>query len=284
MNKTIKNKSESIYKDFLREYWQEISAFIVLILAYLPTMIWMWDRWFARDSYYSHGFLVPLVSLYLIWQKKDELRVLKKESSKWGLRLIVLGTFFYLISSLLRIYFSSGFSFIIVFYGLILHFFGEKIFKKILFPLFFLVFMIPLPLVIIRNISFRLKIFAAIISAQTLNAMRIPALREGSIIKMRSAHVTVDDVCSGLRSLISLTALGSIFAYWMKGSAVKKVLVFLSTIPIAIITNVCRVVLLSSISEIWGPQYAVGFIHDASGFMVFALAFILLYAVVRIIE
>ena len=129
-----------------------------------------------------------------------------------------------------------------------------------------------------------MKLFAAQIATITLNHMRIPALREGSLIKMRSAYVMVDDVCSGLRSLISLTALGSIFAFWLKGPAWKKIILFLCTIPIAILTNVCRIIFLATISEIWGPQYASGFVHDASGFLVFGLAFVFLLAVAKVIE
>ena len=172
----------------------------------------------------------------------------------------------------------------VVIFGFVLHFYGKKVLSKILFPLCFLFFMFPLPLIIIRNISFRMKILAAQISTGVLNNMGLLAIREGSVIKMRHAYVIVDDICSGLRSLISLTALGSIFAYWLKGPMWKKILLFLSTIPIAIVTNVCRVIILSSVSEIWGTKYAEGFIHDASGFLVFGLAFVMLFAVGKLIE
>ncbi|MFA5261189.1 MAG: exosortase/archaeosortase family protein, partial [Candidatus Omnitrophota bacterium] len=116
------------------------------------------------------------------------------------------------------------------------------------------------------------------------NQMGILAKRNGSIIMMRHASVVVDDVCSGLRSLISLTALGSIFAFWLNGPGWKKVVLFLTTIPIAIITNVCRVVFLATVSEIWGAEAASGFVHDASGFLIFALAFVLLLGVSKVIE
>ncbi|MCK5179874.1 MAG: archaeosortase/exosortase family protein, partial [Candidatus Omnitrophica bacterium] len=117
-----------------------------------------------------------------------------------------------------------------------------------------------------------------------LNGIGLTAIQAGSIIKMRYTQVVVDDVCSGLRSLISLGALGSIFAYWMDGAMWRRVLLFLSTIPIAIATNVARIILLAGVSEIWGPQHAEGFVHDASGFMVFALAFVLLFAVGKVLE
>ena len=114
--------------------------------------------------------------------------------------------------------------------------------------------------------------------------MGFSVVRDGSILRLPHAYVIVDDVCSGLRSLISLTALSSIFAYGFKGNALKKITVFVLAIPIAVVTNVCRVVFLSFVSEVWGPQYATGFVHDLSGFLVFALAFVMLYAVVKILE
>ena len=244
----------------------------------------MWNRWFTRDSYYSHGILVPVVSGYLIWQKQNELRAVHLRRSPWGFRLIILGILFYIISSMFRVYFTAGFSMLIVLWGLILHFYGPEVLRKILFPVFFLVFMMPLPSVAIVNISFNMKIFAAEIAERILTHMGLEAVRDGSLIKMQHAYVIVDDVCSGLRSLISLMALGSIFAYWMKGRVCKRLLLFATSIPIAVITNVCRVVLLASISEIWGPKYATGFTHDISGLLIFALAFIMLYIEGKLIE
>ena len=267
-----------------RDQWKVILTGVVFVLAYIPTLMWMWDRWFARDSYYSHGFMVPVVTGYLIWQMKDELSKVSFKESVWGMRLIIAGVILYFLSSLFRVYFSSGFSMLIVLYGIVLYFLGLEFVKKTAFPLFFLVFMIPLPEVTITNMSFQLKMFAAKIAGITLNNMNIHAIQEGSIIKMRHTHVVVDDVCSGLRSLIALTALGSIFAYWLKASMAKRIILFLSTIPIAVVTNVCRVVILASISEIWGAQYAEGFVHDATGFLVFVIAFILLYTVGKMLE
>lgn len=256
----------------------------LFILTYVPTLFWMWDRWFARDSDYTHGIFIPFVSAFLIWQRREELAAIPPQSSTMGLPLIVLGLFFHIFSSLFRVYFSSGFSMLITLVGIILYFWGNEFLKKIIFPAFFLIFMIPVPLVVVTDISFRMKILAAEIAASVLNQLGFSAIRDGSIIKLHSAYVIVDDICSGLRSLISLTALGSIFAYWMKGPMYKRLLLWVFAIPIAIITNAMRIIFLSVIAEIWGPQYAVGLIHDVSGFMVFVLAFILLFATQRILE
>lgn len=268
----------------MKKYYKEICLGALLLLTYLPAFLWMWERWFAKDSYYSHGILIPLVSGYLIWQQKEQLAKIPKSRSPWGMLLIVLGMALYLLSSLFRVYFSAGFSFLLVLVGLILHLYGWRILRAIWFPVFFLVFMVPLPMVVITNISFKMKLFAAQISEIVLNNMGLKAERQGSIIYLQHTQVVVEDVCSGLRSLISLGALGSIFAYWLKAPRWKRVFLFLTTIPIAVITNVCRVVFLSAVSEIWGAQHAGGFIHDASGFAVFALAFVLLLGMSKLIE
>jgi exosortase len=173
---------------------------------------------------------------------------------------------------------------IIVLFGLILHFYGSKMLKELGFPISFLAFMIPLPMVLITNLSFRLKIFAAQIAVSALNDMGLYCVRHGSTIILRHAYVVVEDACSGLRSLITLMALGSIFAYLMRSSSLKKTILFLSTIPIAVITNVGRIIFLAFISEIWGTKFAMGPIHEASGLIVFLGAFCLLYVVLKVME
>jgi len=271
-------------RELVRKKSLEIFAGITVLLAYAPIILWMWDRWFARDSYYSHGVLVPFVTAYLIWQKKDALSRLTPTRSSWGIALIASGILLYILSSIFRVYFTSGFSLLLVLFGLVLHFYGPVITREIAFPLGFLFFMFPLPLVLVVGLSFKMKLFAATIAANVLKGMGIYAQQEGSIIIMRTAYVIVDDVCSGLRSLISLMALGSIFAYWLKGHIIKRVFVFFMTVPIAVVTNVFRIVVICLVAEIWGPQYTVGLVHTLAGLSVFALAFLLLFILVKLLE
>jgi len=162
-------------KNFIQKHIQQLVAGAVFLLAYVPTLIWLWDRWFARDSYYSHGILIPFVTAYLIWQKREELAKIKISPSAWGLPLIAVGMFMHLFGSLMRVYFISGFSMLLVLIGMIFFFYGYAIFRKILFPIMFLLFMIPVPLVIITNISFKMKIFAAKIAASILSSSGIQA-------------------------------------------------------------------------------------------------------------
>ncbi|HSV43792.1 MAG TPA: exosortase/archaeosortase family protein, partial [Candidatus Bathyarchaeia archaeon] len=245
-------------KTLFKKHRDPLLAFLLCLATYVPTFLWMKIRWFAKDSYYSHGVLIPFVVAYLIWDKREQLQGLlpyqATESRRWGIPLVLTGLVIHLISSILRVYFTSGFSFLLVLIGLVLHFYGQKTLKMLSFALFFLVFMLPLPEVVIVNISFRMKMFAAAMAAKVINQIGILAIREGSVIRMPHAYVVVDDVCSGLRSLISLAALGSLFAYFFKAPLWKKIILFVSTIPIAVITNMCRVVFLAFVSEIWGHE------------------------------
>jgi exosortase len=257
---------------------------VLVILTYIPTLDWMIDRWSAKDSYYSHGFLIPFVSAFIIWQMRGALKKVKIKPDNLGWLLFVFGVFIHLISALLRIYFTSGFSLIMVLAGLVLLFYGKDYLKKLLFPILFLTFMVPLPLVAIAQISFKLKIFAAQISTLIINQMGVPAIRDGSVIKTMHSYLMVEDPCSGIRSLIAMIALGALMSYFSSTSKIKKTVLFLSSVPIAISANIVRIVALSLASEMYGSQMATGFFHDTMGVLVFVIAFIGLSLVGKILE
>ena len=231
------------------------------------------------------AFSVPFITALLIWQKRHVLKNIKLEPSPWGLGLFITGMIIHLLSLLFRVYFTSGFSMIIVLAGFILVcIFGKNVLKEILFPVVFLIFMVPLPLVAVINMSFQLKLLSAKMATVMLNVINIPAVQQGSYIRMEHASIIVEDVCSGLRSLIALMALGTLFAYWLKSGKIKKVILFFSSIPIALVTNMLRIMSLAIISEIWGAKYINGAVDSCSGFLVFVLAFLFLSKVEKLLK
>lgn len=254
------------------------------IIAYIPTFCWMIERWSAKDTYYSHGFLVPFISLFIVWLKRDKLRGLKIKPSSSGWLFFGIGIFIHTLSALWRVYFSSGFSLILVLAGLVLLFLGKEFIRQLIFPILFLIFMIPLPLVAIANISFRLKIFAAQVSTAIVNKVGVPAIREGSVIKTLHSYLVVEDPCSGIRSLIALIALGALMAHLSSISKIKKTILFLSSVPIAISSNVIRIVALSLASEMYGAKLATGLFHDIMGMSVFVFAFFGLLLTAKVLE
>lgn len=255
----------------------------LFIATYFPTFIWMWQRWEAKDSYYGHGILIPFIAGFIAWQSLKG-KKLETIPSNIGLALLISGLLIHLVSAWMMVYFSSGFSILLTIPGIVLYFYGKNTLKPLMFPIGFLVFMLPLPLVAITGISFKMKIFAAQVSTFLVNKIGIPAMRDGSMIHMRHSNLMVEDPCSGLRSLIALLALGSLFAYYLKGSKLKKLTMLIASVPLALASNITRIVFLCFMSEVYGPQYAEGFIHDAAGLMVFVLAFIGMAVVSKILE
>jgi exosortase len=256
----------------------------LVLIVYIPSLIWMYERWTVKDTYYSHGFLVPLISGFIVWLKREKLAKLKISPSNSGWLLLGPSVLIYVISALLRINFSAALSLIPVLIGIVLLFLGKEYLRQLMFPLLFLIFMIPLPSVAIVNLSFKLKIFAAQVSTFIVNRLGVPAIREGSVIKTMHSYLIVEDPCSGIRSLIALIALGALMAYFSDISKVKKAILFLSSIPIAIGTNVIRIVALSLASEMYGAKFATGWFHNTMGILVFVFAFVGLALVEKLLE
>lgn len=261
-----------------------LSCIALLLIAYVPTIMWMADRWFAKESYYGHGLLIPIVSLAIAWQKRGILRKIKPSGAMAGLWIVAACLLIHIICASLKVYFISGFSFVFAIYGLILFLFGKDISRKLVFPVFFLLAMVPLPLVLVGNMTVKLKLFAAQAATFILNHIGFPSVRNGSNIIMPNSYIAVEAPCSGLRSLISLLTLGLLFSYVMKASPVKKGVLFLSSVPIALASNIIRIILLATVNDLYGGKVAMGFFHDFTGFLVFVVAFAGLYGVSRILE
>lgn len=261
-----------------------LSLLGLTIIAYIPTFNWMYARWTARDTYYSHGFLIPFVSIFLIWLKRKELQKIKVSPSSLGWSFFVAGVIIHLLCVRFRVSFLSGFMFIPILIGIVLLSLGKDYLRQLIFPILFLTFMIPLPEVAIANLSFRLKIFAAQISTFIINRLGVLAIREGSVIKTMHSYIMVEDPCSGIRSLVALIALGALMAYFSNISKTKKIILFISSIPIAIATNVIRITALSLVSEMYGSKLALGLFHNIMGVLVFVLAFVGLVLVNKLLE
>lgn len=260
------------------------SCLTLLLITYIPMFKWMVERWMAAESYYGHGFLIPIVSLYIVWQRKELLKKAKLSSEISGLIMIIIGVLVNLICASLRVYFISGFTFVFVLYSLILFFFGKEIARNLIFPVFFLIAMIPLPLVLIGNLTVKLKLFVAQTATFVLNRIGFPCIRDGSIIRMPHSYIAVEAPCSGLRSLIALLTLGLLFAYALKVSYIKKTLLFLSSIPIALACNVMRITMLGIANDLYGEKIALGFFHDLSGYIMFGVAFVGLFSISKALE
>jgi exosortase len=181
--------------------------------------------------------------------------------------------------------FVSGFMILPVVAACLLYLGGWPMLRQLWFPVAFLAFMVPLPDLTISDINFRLKMMAAEAATAIVNGMGVPAYLKGAEIFLSGAggraptHMTVEDACSGLRSLISLLAFATLFTYACKLRGYKRLLLFGSAMPIALAANIVRIVVLSLVADKWGAALAQpgGWIHDGMGFAVFAIAFSLMF-------
>jgi len=269
------------------------SALLVSILSvsgflyvYYDTFIWLYERYTNPDSHYSHGFLIPLVSGWLIWRKRDELRGMTPSGWGTGLILMVLALLLHVGSVWPHVFFTSGFSIMLFIIGACIYLLGPAITKKIAFPLGFLAFMFPLPMGVISAFSFPLKLLVADLGALAMKALGVSLYREGAIISLTNASRTVGDPCSGIRSLISLLALGALIAHMASMSTPRKIALFFMAIPIAIFTNVLRVCALILVADRFGSMWASPehWFHTASGMGEFVVSMILLFLTMKVLE
>ena len=259
---------------------------IIFITAYHTTLSWMYGRYMSSDSYYSHGFLIPFVTGFFIWQKRKDLREVDIDLSWWGLWVILAAVLIHFLGTILYIFSISGFSIFFLVIGLSLFIFGIQITRIIIFPLMFLLFMFPVPQAFIGAISFPMKMLVAKTGVDIVSLLGVPIFREGFNITIPAGSLLVENPCSGLRSLIAFMALGSVFAYMSDFSFTKKIILFLLSIPIAILSNIVRVPILILISQFWGLEAAApdSFWHNASGVFVFTIGLCMLYLVGRLLQ
>jgi exosortase len=249
---------------------------IILFLIYLPTLYDLVIDW-STDANYSHGFLIPLISGYLLWRKRKELSNLSFSSNRWGLAIIILGMIFFILGNGASEYFTVRLSLVITIFGLIMYLYGSPLIRHSWFEILFLVFMIPIPYVIYFSATFPMQLLASKITSGILHLIGMSAVRQGNIIHLPNHSLEVAEACSGMRSLVSLLALGAIYAHLTQKRLSSKMILFLSTIPIAVIANIFRVFITALIVYISDIDVTNEPIHSLMGASVFVVAFISLF-------
>lgn len=249
----------------------------LLALMYADVLVRLQQQWYDEADY-SHGFLVPIVVGYLVWERWERLRGLKTESDIRGLFLLVFGLLALIVGSLGAELFLQRFSLIMVIAGLVLFLLGKGFLRALLFPIACLFFMIPLPTIVVNTVAFPLQLFAAKTAAFCLLNFGIPAMREGNLIVLAGTTLEVAEACSGIRSLQALMALGTIYAYFSQHVMWKRLTLIALSVPIAIVANAFRVTGTGMLAHYWGSEAAEGFYHTMSGWLIFVVAFLLLVA------
>ena len=251
--------------------WGKIAWFGLLIMAcYAPVLRTLVKQW-ASDPDMGHGFFVPVIAGYIIWRKRDELLAVKPQPNWWGLVVVIVGGVQLIIGTLGVELFLARTSFVIVLIGAVWLLGGDLMLKKITFPLFLLFFMVPIDAVIYNQITFPLQLLASRLADGALTMMSVPVLREGNILELPNQRLSVVEACSGIRSLLSLTFLSLVYGYFFEKKTWIRVVLFFSTVPIAIVANSSRVTITGILTQV-KPEAAEGFFHEAEGWVIFMVA------------
>lgn len=267
--------SALIYELRVRGWLLIAAAFAVALTVFHAGLLRMADTWFVREEY-SHGVLIPLIAAFLIWQRKAQLERAEFTGSWTGAGVVLLGSALKLIGDLGTFYVLQQYALLITLYGLVLALTGRQVFKLLWVPLLILLFMIPLPEFMLQNFSNHLQLLSSQLGVLVIRAFGISVYLEGNVIDLGGYKLQVAEACDGLRYLFPLMTLGFLMAYFFKVAAWKRVLLFLSSIPVTVLMNSFRIGVIGVTVEHYGISMAEGFLHEFQGWAVFMVSAALL--------
>lgn len=241
---------------------------LLLAGAYYSAFTWLVTMDWVREDY-SSSCLIPLIVVYLIWEKRAALVNIRPAPTWKGILTIVAGLLMYWLGEFSGEFFSLYISFWLVLVGLVWAHGGTAMLKALAFPLTFLLAMFPFPNFITTMMTLKLKLLSSRLGVAMLQLYGLSAYREGNVIDLGFTKLQVVDACSGLRYFIPLIVLSILLSYYFRAAFWKKALLVLSSIPIAIVTNGLRIASVGILYQFWGPVAAEGFFHDFSGWFIF---------------
>jgi exosortase len=260
--------------------WGAVLIGILIMAVYYRVLAKLVTDWWQIPDF-SHGFLVPIFAAYLVWADRKALRNIKVAPSWSGVAVVALG----LVVLLLGVYgaelFLSRISLVILLAGLVLSFGGWQLLKQLRFPLLVLVLAIPIPAIIFNEITFPLQILATKLASALLQLFDVPVLREGNVIQLSVMKLEVAEACSGIRSLVSLFTLAIFYGYFLEKSPLRRTVLAVASIPIAIAANAVRIFGTGLCVQYWDPDKAMGFFHEFSGWVMFLVSLGCLFIVHR---
>ncbi len=251
--------------------WQLCLIVALVVATFHQHFAWLVERGW-RNEYYGHGFLIPLVSVYLIYRRWDELKALPRGGYGWGLPFLVAGLALHVAAVKLDVNFPQGLALVAVLTGLVVWLYGWPVGKAAAFPLAYLLFAVPMGRFLVDQFAQPMQLLSARVAGTAASFMGLPAVVDGTSIDLPDYRFEVAIACSGLKSAIALAALGALFAYVVRGALWKRWLLFGLSVPAAIVANGFRIWLTLVLSRSLGSGAAEGFFHTFSGLVVFLVA------------
>jgi exosortase D (VPLPA-CTERM-specific) len=247
---------------------------IVVVAAIVPfagVLASLYNIWNLKPEY-SHGIIIPVLSAYLIWRQREQVRQLPFVGSWVGVVLIACGLAVRFVGEMSTMHTLDHYAFLLVLYGVVLAFAGPVVFRRLWMPLLILIFALPLPSVFNNALSLQLQLLSSKLGVLVIRAAGVSVLLEGNVIDLGNYQLEVAEACSGLRYLFPLMTLSFIVAYLFRGPWWKRATVFLSSIPITVLMNSLRIGFIGITVDRWGTHMAEGALHDFEGWLVFMLS------------
>jgi exosortase len=274
---------------FAQPYWKRPTIWRWALLGgllswlYLPVLFRLAQQWWT-DPNFSHGFFVSLFSTFVLWRDRHRIASVEQKPSIWGLPVVIVALCALILGTLGAEVFLARTSLLLLAAGMVVFFCGWQMLRTVLFPLAFLLLMVPIPAIIFNQITFPLQIFASKVAAWALPFFGVPVLREGNVINLPAMPLEVADACSGIRSLLSLASLAIMYGYLLEKSNLVRVLLAFASVPIAVAANGFRIVGTGLLVQYWDPDKAEGFFHEFQGWLVFVSSLLMLFLFHKVLK
>jgi exosortase len=250
--------------------WSAILSGLVFVV-YSHVLRALVVNWWT-DPDYGHGFFVVLFSAYVLWRQHARWASVEIKPNNWGLLIMLGAVLLLLVGSLGAELFTTRLSLLVLVAGMVLFLAGRALLRAIAFPLGFLIFTIPIPVIIYNQITFPLQLLASRLATSWLELVEVPVLRDGNILNMSNYSLEVVEACSGIRSLLTLLSLAVAYTYFAEPRRWARYTLIILIVPIAIVTNAIRIVGAGLLARHFGPGAAEGFLHEFSGWVIFLSA------------
>lgn len=279
----IQMSPQQIQKD-IAIYWGLV--FIGLAFLLIPTYWDLSNTLWTTDAQ-GHGPLILLVSTYLFWQKRQHFipKTVSVKETVLGFTVLLLALLGYIVGRTQQILIAEVSSHILLLTGVFTLTIGLKSLRLYWFPLFFLIFMLPLPATVVDTLTLPMKIAVSVVSESILYNLGYPIAREGVIIQISQYKLLVADACAGLQTVFTLEAMGLLYLHLVKRDSFRRNLTLAALIiPISFFANTVRVISLILITYYYGDEVGQGFLHNFAGIVLFTVALLMIIFVDGVIH
>lgn len=246
---------------------QALALGALLVVAFWPVLAGIYGSWFDERSYMEHGILVVPAAAYMAWAKKDKLAAISPDPSRWwGVGLVAWGALQALLGTLGQWVWISRMAFLISFVGCIVLVYGFRMVKELTYPLCTLLLMIAPPNFVFERLTLQLQLLASRLGAAALEALGYSVLREGNVLEMVGIKLSVEEACSGIRSLVAIVFMCVLYNYFFVEKKSMRVWILLLAIPIAILGNAVRII-ATGVAGQYNHAWVSGATHEAFGYV-----------------